>query len=87
MLRLRHQLVWRLLQRLAEATLTPTLEVKDNDPAYGINKSRPLREAQRAAFVYISIYRIKRWSRFAPTKHDRFSIPGLRIGFLIPTRC
>ena len=38
MLRLRHQLVWRLLQQFAEATLAPTSEVKDNDSAYDINK-------------------------------------------------
>ena len=29
MLRLRYQLVWRLLQQSTEAALTPTLEVKD----------------------------------------------------------
>lgn len=51
MLRLRYQPVQKSQQYPAEVTLTPTLEVKDNDSAYDINKkSRPLREAHRAAF-------------------------------------
>ena len=53
MLRLRHQLVWRSLQQLAEATLTPTLEVKDNDSAYDIDKkaARYARRNGRLLFV------------------------------------
>lgn len=60
MLWLRCQPAQNSLQHPAEATLAPTLEVKDMFRLLTRNKSRPLREAQRAAFVYISIYRIKR---------------------------
>ncbi|OHQ16156.1 hypothetical protein HMPREF2712_08070 [Rothia sp. HMSC064F07] len=38
MLMLRCQPVQKSLQNQAEVTLTPTLEVKDNDSAYDINK-------------------------------------------------
>ncbi|OFQ31994.1 hypothetical protein HMPREF2944_06315 [Rothia sp. HMSC072E10] len=38
MLKLRYQSVQKSRQYPAEVTLTPTLEVKDNDSAYDINK-------------------------------------------------
>lgn len=53
MLRLRCQPVLNSLRHLAVAALTPTLEVKDNDPAYDINKkaARYARRNGRLLFV------------------------------------
>ena len=50
MLRLRYQLVWMSLQQLAEATLTSTLEVKDNDPAYDLDKKPPATRGATGGF-------------------------------------
>ncbi len=50
MLRLRYQLVWRLLQQSTEAALTLTLEVKDNDPTHYVNKKPPATRGATGGF-------------------------------------
>ena len=60
MLRLRYQLVWRLLQHPAEVAPALTLEVKDNDPDYDVDKKPPATRGATGGFCLISIYRIKR---------------------------
>ena len=64
----------------------PDLGGEGHVPTALTSKKPPATRGATGGFCSISIYRIKRWSRFGPTKHDRFSIPGLRKRILIPPR-
>ncbi len=50
MLRLRYQPVQKSLQHPAEVTLTPILEVKDNDPDYDVDKKPPATRGATGGF-------------------------------------